>query len=248
MRPICPPHGFALLAVSIVALGVAPPTSAHAQAEPAGRPRPFSSESWCADSGTACWGEGRRWRGLNGVRLIADVDLGYIFQGGSNQFAGGLRGLPKIALEVNAIGGWVAAQVALIAPGTVTFDESSDAVRALRSGGTSRQVRYDWGWTGGLSFLDGSLSAGGGRLYYDRRQFRDEAALAREPEFSETVQLKRRTATGADTTLRVTRAKPSLFREGFGYVSLQPISSLRASVKNGKTETSPNTGAPAPRE
>ena len=194
--------GAALLAVPATGLGQTR----------AGGGKLFSTASWCADSGTACWNDGGR-KYLNGVRIVADVDLSFLVQKGSNRFEGNLKGIPKIALEWNLVGGWVSLQTALVMPGTIQLDEKSPALRELNEAQkAARTVHVTWGRMLGLSFLDGSLSAGFGRLFYDRRDFATK-----------------------DST-----ASGHLFSDQFRYVALQPISSIRSNLKSKKEgESSP---------
>lgn len=174
----------------------------------------FRSRSWCADSSTACWTPGDRRQYLNGVRIVADLDVGFLFQRG-NRFETSLKTLPKISLEFNLYGGWVAAQVGLIGPGRVTFDESSrDAIAALRSERqVVRQVGYDVGYLYGLSFLDGALAVGRGALRYDRRDFVPPDSLP----------------------LRL-RGTGHLYSDSYWYAALQPISGIRSSFKRSKSD------------
>lgn len=88
-----------------------------------------------------------------------------------------------------------------MAPGSVKLDELSTAAPYLRDP-AARTVHYDYGLMMGLSFLDGSLAVGGGRIQYDRRSFRP---------------------TSPDSS--------SLYRDSFGYVALQPIASIRSGLK-----------------
>jgi hypothetical protein len=193
-------------AVAVVALVGAAVSPALAEGQDSGtsRAKAFSAAAWCADSGTACWSDADRRKYLNGVRVVADLDLGFLFQTGRNRFEGTLKGNPKVTLEWNLIGGWVAFQLALTAPGTMQFDDRSPAVSALvPRQKQERQVHYNWGGMVGLALLDGGVSVGLGRVSYDRRDFR------------------------TDTTL-----KKTIYRDSFGYVALQPISSIRANIKN----------------
>ena len=183
----------------------------------------FRSQSWCADSATACWtgGASRQW--FNGVRIVADLDLGLLFQGGGNKFENGVKALPKLALEFNIHGGWAAAQVAVLGPSNTTFDESSATGVAYLQPAfrTTRSVPTSWGWLAGVSVLDGSLMAGVGRLFYDKRAFRRSVEDTTLTRLGLTAQIPFNTLT----------------RDSFGYASLQPISSIRASFKRAKEDT-----------
>jgi hypothetical protein len=155
-----------------------------------------------------------------------------MFQHGSNRFEVGLRGIPKIALEFNLVGGWVSFQTALMAPGKVTFDDRSDAVKGLVDATKGREVRYDWGLTLGASFLDGSLSLGYGWLKYDRRDFKQYAELVELfPDSSGKGPARRQVSPP--------RVKSSLFRDSFLYAALQPLSGIRSGIKNSKEAANP---------
>lgn len=208
-------------------VSVAPVTSAAAQGSNsavAGDDRVrFRSQTWCADSGTVCWAGGADRQWFNGMRIVAELDLGLVFQSGRNKFEGGVRALPKLALEFNIYGGWAAAQLALLGPSKTTFDESSETGLAylLPSYRATRTVPTTWGWLVGLSVLDGTLMGGYGSLHYDKRAF------------ARTV---------ADSVLRRLGvvdqvAFGGLTSDSFGYAGLQPISSIRASFKRAKEDT-----------
>ncbi|HEU4454028.1 MAG TPA: hypothetical protein VFR81_13255 [Longimicrobium sp.] len=165
--------------------------------------RPFSTQDWCADSATACWTDPADRAFFNGVRLVAELDLSFIFQGGQNRFEGGIKNFGKIALEWNLYEGWVSLQTGLIAPGVIQFDNGSPAVQNLREPlRAERKVRFDWGYVLGLSFLDGGISAGMGRFAYDRRDFVNPDSVAAH-----------------------------VLRDRFQYIALQPLSSLRSAIK-----------------
>lgn len=167
----------------------------------------ISARRWCADSGTACWSKPGDLSMFNGVRIVADLDLSFLFQGGRSRFEGNIQTLPKVALETNLLGGWIALQVGLFAPGTIRLDERSEAAGVLvERQRQSREVHFDFGWVAGLSFLDGSLSAGFGRFHYDRRDF-----VAQD-------------------------IADHLLSDSFRYVALQPISSIRANLKDKETD------------
>jgi hypothetical protein len=168
----------------------------------------FSSARWCQDSGTYCWTDPAKSKWFNGVRIIGEVDLGWLMQGGGNRFANkGFSGLTKVGLEFNIYGAHVSAQTVLIAPGSIELDDKSPLVTERRLPNGNRHIDVDWGFAGGLSFFDGSISSGFGRLFYDRRDIRPNA------------------------TGRVARGD---VRDSYGYVSFQPVSGLRAVVKGGK--------------
>jgi hypothetical protein len=145
---------------------------AHAQAA---APDPyrdaFTSERWCDDSGTACWRSPRESDWFNGVRFIAEFDLRFVYQGGRNRIdLPSLIALPKLAVEANIYRSWVAAQIAISAPGRIAVDSRSE-LRGLLRDTASASVASEGGWSFGASFLDSSIALGRGRVYYDLREF-----------------------------------------------------------------------------
>jgi hypothetical protein len=219
----------------------------------------FTSERWCADSGTACWRSPRESSWFNGVRFIAEFDLRFVFQPGTNRFeVEGLQALPKLAVEVNIYKSWVALQLAVTAPGTVHLDSASASRNRLALNGDGA-VRTDMGYTLSLSFLDSSIATGFGRLNYDLRGStppcsQEEEALHRERErgrrtaldslrqqvdktnrlrtLNALARLARRTETDRQSE-QVARA--CLLRsersDSFWFVALQPVSTLRSNLK-----------------
>lgn len=168
----------------------------------------MSAERWCADSGTACWTNPAHRSYLNGVRINADLDLGFRFQGGRSRFESDIQTLPKLSLETNLYHAWIALQAGLFAPSTIRLDERSEAaeylIPELRD---RRDVHFNVGWLVGFSFLDGSLSAGWGGFHYDRRDFLESDV------------------------------PDHMLFDSYYYVALQPIASIRASLKRGAADT-----------
>jgi hypothetical protein len=178
----------------------------------------FSSDDWCADSGTACWRDGTRQKWFNGVRIVAELDLSTIFQGGDNRFETKVAVIPKVALEFNIYGAWAAAQVGLISPGSVTLDEASTAVDRLHQPlREDRRVGVTHGWVVGVSILDGAIALGEGRVHYDRRDFISDL----------------------QATDSARKANRKVYRDSFKYVALQSVSSARAAIKGSKNEPLP---------
>lgn len=231
------------LAVLCALVGIGRPSLLHAQ--DGARSRPFSAASWCEDSGTYCWRGEDKARWFNGVRVIGEVDLGWLIQGGRNRFVNeGFTGLTKVGLEFNVYEGLASIQTVLIAPGSVELDGQSDLVlnRRLASfarppaaagQGTAagaelasqpaapqadRHVKVDWGFAAGLSFFDGGISTGRGWLFYDRRDILP--------------------------TLGRPKVTPSESSDSYRYISFQPISSLRAVFKGSRDDGGASSATP----
>jgi hypothetical protein len=165
----------------------------------------FSSESWCEDDLTICL-EGRAGRGIfNGVRIVFEPQLGVLFQSGENRLENtSFRALERIGIETNLSGAAVAFQALLMYPSTVEFDAKSPIRPWIKD--TSGKVGVDYGIALGLSFLDGILAVGGGRLDYDQRDFAEKNA-AGEPQPEDALQ------------------------DFFLYFNVQPIAAIRSAIK-----------------
>jgi hypothetical protein len=219
----------------------------------------FTSERWCADSGTACWRSPRESSWFNGIRFIAEFDLRFVFQPGRNRFdAAGLQALPKLAVEVNIYKSWAALQLAVTGPGTVTLDSAS-ASRARLARDQHGSVRTDIGYTLAFSFLDSSIATGFGRLNYDLRGAipscsREAEALNHERERWRNARLDSlrqqvhgenrlqelnvlaQSAEAADSARQSEQAaRVCLLRtersDSFWFIALQPVSTLRSNLK-----------------
>ncbi len=175
----------------------------------------FSTASWCEDSGTICWRE-RDW--FTGIRIVAEFDLGFMFQDGQNMFEkGAAKSLNKIALEVGVYRGWVSAQIGVFEPGMTKIDKYSPIVTGNKLN-SARVVDYNighkYGAMLGLSFFDGLLAIGHGTFRYDKNYF--------DPNQYPLVNGKR--DYGGDIS------------DSFWYFSFQPVSGIRSVVKNDKTD------------
>jgi hypothetical protein len=148
----------------IIALGFCISIPVQAQ------PKLFSTESWCNDSGTLCWGSPNAGTTITGVRFIGEVNLGTIIQDSDNRFESKvLSGLIQAGVEFNIYKGFVAVQGTLIPPGSIQLDTDSPLVTSQRLKDPDRRMKVDIGGTVGFSFLDGILAAGIGGLKYDTR-------------------------------------------------------------------------------
>jgi hypothetical protein len=67
------------------------------------------------------------------------------------------------------------------------------------------RVSVDYGVALGLSFFDGILAIGFGGIFYDKRDFKNPEAI-----------------------------NPSWFQNNYLYFNIQPVSALRAVIKNGQ--------------
>lgn len=136
----------------------------------------LSSQAWCADQTTIDFGKTRRGKSsFSGLRFVFEPQLGATFQGGTNQFEDtNIKELPKIAIETNLIKAYVALQLGLIYPSSITLDSKSSIVNdsSLVSGGNKLDVTH--GFTIGVTLLDGVFAIGWGRILYDKRDFKKD--------------------------------------------------------------------------
>lgn len=188
---------------------------------------PFPASRWCEDSATACWSgaDERDW--LNGIRIIADFDVRFLFQRGGNRFVhSGFLSLSKLAFEVNLYKSWVAFQVAIRGPGDIQFDSLSAIRGVLRN--PERVIPTDMGLSAGLSFLDSSVALLYGWMDYDRRHFKASDCAAGPAEEAE----KRRRAAGSQAQCVL----PTDKRDSYVYLTFQPLSAIRSGIKQGREE------------
>jgi hypothetical protein len=102
--------------------------------------------------------------------VVADLNFGTILQGGANQFdPGAFKGLTMAGLEWNVYSGLLSLQTTFIPPTSIQLDESSTLVTSGKLGDPDRRLKVGYGFGFGISALDGVVSAGWGRLYYDTR-------------------------------------------------------------------------------
>jgi hypothetical protein len=252
------------LALSLLLL--APGRAAAQDDDPDPYENIFTSERWCDDSGTACWRSPRETPWFNGVRFIAEFDLRFVFQRGRNRFdVAGLQGLPKLAVEMNIYKSWAAVQLAITGPGQVSLDAGS--LRSRITPDPGGEVKTDMGYTLAFSFLDSSIAVGVGRLNYDVRTSlpscgREEEAAHREREGLRRRTLReRRSAIRTDHRVAALDSLTMLAREydrarldeqmtrpcllatergdSFGFIALQPVSTLRANLKKPRRDEQP---------
>lgn len=125
----------------------------------------FSTSEWCGTANTICWDTTTS---FSGVRLALDLAVSHTIQFGDNRFEfDGLEAQPKFVADVNLAQGWISLQTGFIAPGSVRIDDGSP----LRAKFAQDPGNLDFtvGWTVGLSFFNGAVSVGYGRLSYDLR-------------------------------------------------------------------------------
>lgn len=215
-----------------VVLSTAFATTVHAQDEEPFRD-PFPASRWCEDSATACWWDPDEHEWFNGIRIIADFDVRFLFQGGRNRFVqSGFLSLSKLAVEVNVYRSWAALQFAIHGPGAIQMDTFS-AVRPLLKN-RDGVVSSDLGWSVGLSFLDSSLALLWGRMEYDRRYFKDLC-----PESEVQREIDRRKA-GAEARCVLSTDT----RDSYWYLTFQPISAIRSGIKQGEEQAEDDTNEP----
>ena len=162
------------------------------------------TSQWCADATTVCWSDTDTW-GPKGLRFIFEPQLGAIFQAGDNKFENtNLESLEKLGVATSLYGKQLGLQLLLIYPSAVSFDEQSPVRVAGQLLDTENfEVDVEWGYTLGLTFLDGVISAGWGKLAYDRRDFLDPDAL-----------------------------EDTVFSDGFWYINFQAIEAVKNVIKN----------------
>jgi hypothetical protein len=122
-----------------------------------------STERWCKDTLTVCWAPHRPM--APGVRIVADIGLGTIvnLREPKTKFSQ----IPVVGFEVALVQGWLAAQLLLIKPFSVPFQEDTSA--ALRSG--VRDVPVNYGLALGGSAIEGIVELGLGFVVYDSAAF-----------------------------------------------------------------------------
>lgn len=194
---------------------------------------PFPTSRWCEDSGTACWSNPARRDWLNGVRIIADFDVRFLFQRGAGRFTQSrFLSLPKLAFEVNLYRSWVAFQFAIRGPGQIEIDSLSPTRnRMVNRAGI---IPSDISLAAGFSFFDSSVALMGGWMAYDRRHFTVGRCGVHEAH-----QEKQRRLTGSGTVTANCLLPPDE-RDTYIYLTFQPISAVRSGIKaNERSSVSP---------
>ena len=169
----------------------------------------FSSQNWIKDGTTISFGDpGQKtgyWQhGLNGLRIVYEPQLGIVLQNTPNRFDNKVfLSLSKIGFELNVYDGWVSIQLLGIAPSSIQFDEQSPLRINGNTVDSTGKVNIDYGGAFGLSLFDGMISLGFGGIFYDRRDFID-----------------------------VQNMPISIYQNNFVYLNLQPISLVKAAIKN----------------
>ena len=169
----------------------------------------MSSKTWCDDSLTICWDPCKARFG--GVRFIAEPRFGTVFAAGDDRPKQDAFGsLALVGLETTAWGGYVAFQVQVVTPGTVTLEETSPLRKEMRlrqpdgTPNTDGTIHVRGGLGLGFSFFDGVFAVGVGYITLDKRD------------------------------IEQTFAKDYGNRKGYIYLNFQPISTLRAGLKRTK--------------
>jgi len=134
----------------------------------------FSSEKWCEDQMTIAFSEKSKKRPhLSGIRLIFEPQLGVVIQPSINKITvQNLQDIPKFALETNLWQGWISFQSGIIYPSTVSFEDNSDLVKYIKD--ASGSVTVNFGYSIGITILDGIIALGYGSLQFDRGSYTNE--------------------------------------------------------------------------
>lgn len=141
---------------------------------------------------------------LNGLRIVYEPQIGVLLQTLENRFENKpFLNLNKIGFEVNLYDGWISIQLLGIAPGNIQFDDKSPLRINKNTIDTTGKVNVDYGGAVGLSIFDGMISVGFGGIFYDRRDF-----------------------------VNVQNMSKSIFQNNFVYLNLQPVSLVKAAIKN----------------
>jgi hypothetical protein len=173
----------ACFGVPVIAAAQQPSTAAQGPAAPAAKvvsgndpPPEDASKGWCEDSGTWC-ATNRIAKGyLAGVRFIAEPKLGYVFARTKelNRIeSGDFANFTLIGAETNLWRAIVSLQGVLITPGKAKFDNLSPIVVDKRLNDPNNEISITSGFAGGLSFFDGVIATGWGRLNLDKRQIQN---------------------------------------------------------------------------
>ena len=134
-------------------------------------PEFFTSTNWCKDTGTLCWTDPAKSWGLTGIRFIGEPNTGGLSQSGENRVENAsLVGIIKAGVEVNLVGAIASLQASFIPQSTVTIDTDSELVTANRLANSDRKMGVDYGFTVGLSLINGIIATGYGRLNMDTRR------------------------------------------------------------------------------
>ena len=165
----------------------------------------FSKTSFCGDYLTRCFfGKDGK---LVGLRLLADVSIGFenLEQRGPDYVeTSSLSALPFAGIEIAPLGNTSIAtfQYKFVLFGKdVEFTEESEVVVERRlTDSESRSVDVEWGHAVSVTFLEGSLQAGIGGVFFDKQDF-----VSRDGRLVD----------------------PTDAREEFYFVSFQPLSMAR---------------------
>lgn len=111
---------------------------------------------------------------FNGLRLVFEPNFGPLILQEANKITQeSFLVLPKFGLETNLHTHWTGLQVVVFYPGIVEFDNQSPIKNHLvadEDGSVSVDVEF--GYSIALTFIDGLLVVGWGKLIYDDRDFK----------------------------------------------------------------------------
>ncbi|HEY8165365.1 MAG TPA: hypothetical protein VIF83_07400 [Gemmatimonadaceae bacterium] len=134
----------------------------------------FSTENWCRDTGTICWTAPKGRVAFTGIRFVGEPNTGGLAQTGDNRVeTNSLAGIIKAGFEINLYRAVVALQASFIPPARVKLDSDSKLVTSGRLANAERQIGVDYGFTVGLSLINGIIALGYGRLNMDTRRIPD---------------------------------------------------------------------------
>jgi hypothetical protein len=133
---------------------------------------PMNSDySWCKSVATFCRTKHRG--SFNGIRLVAEPNLGTVVQAGDNQIdVSGFSGLPLLGVATDLKGHWVGLQLHVVSAATVTLDANASAVTEGRLlDAVDRKVKVEFGIGAGFTFIDGAVALGYTWLFFDGASF-----------------------------------------------------------------------------
>jgi hypothetical protein len=122
-----------------------------------------------------CWTDPKKnpkksW-GFTGIRFIGEPNTGGLSQTGNNRVeTSSLVGIIKAGVEVNLFGAFASLQGSFIPQSTVTLDTNSELVTSNRLASPDRKIGLNYGYTIGLSLINGIIATGYGRLNMDTRR------------------------------------------------------------------------------
>lgn len=168
----------------------------------------FSSENWVRDATTFKIPGRDSKASFSGIRILFEPQLGFLIQEQGNRvIVENLSTLGKFGVETNIVKNWVSLQLLFITPTKVQLDEDSPLRQSAAIPGMPAtkdpegKLNVDYGIGAGLSFLDGMLSLGYSGIFYDKRGF-----------------------------VNIVKNEGQ-YQNNFIYLNIQPISAVKALVK-----------------